>query len=291
MQTPENPSSVNAREPATAVFRFLVRSFFLHPLNNAVWPFLGILTVYFIWEGTFKREHALLLTYVFPLLNLFLGNPFKQAESNAPSLFERLPVARSTRLKGFVAASALYLFLVTGYCFYLLRGFGPMQYFSPDAYTYDVVNPQGDTLTLMTGMVPVNLYGEAPAFKRLTILVGKSVIFDGLIRINGVIPLAACLYLGLLGITLLLHYRKSLFLPAPALWQRFLHGLPYALYSLVGAIILADPFLADHQVAGILQWIPGHAAALFLSFAVLATTNIVVLAILLGGTIRSNRSL
>jgi hypothetical protein len=275
--------------PTRALFRFFTGSFFLHPRSNPVWPLLGILTVYFIWEGTFKREHALLLTYAFPFFHLFLGSPFKGAEITTPSLFERIPLRKRTRFLGFAAASALCMFLVTGYCFYLLRGFGPTQYFSPDAYTYDVVNPDGDTVTLMTGMVPINLYGEAPAFKRLTILVGKSVIFDGLIRINGVIPLAACLYIMLLAITLLLHSRNSLFLPPPPLWRRIFGYLPFALYGLLGIIILSDPFLSDPTVAAVLRWIPGHSTGLFLSLALMTAINLIIFAGMLTNTIRSNR--
>jgi len=289
MQKPEAAIAVESPRPATALFRFLVRSFFLHPLNNPVWPFLGILTVYFIWEGTFKKEHALLLTYVFPFLNLFLGNPFKHSEGSAPSLFERLPLARGARFRAFSAASALYLFLVTLYCFYLLRGFGPVQYFAPDAYTHTVVSPEGDTLVLMTGTVPNYIFGERPSFKSLTVLIGQSVIFDGLIRINGFILMAACLYLSLLGITLLLHYRRSVFLPASPRRQAPFIYLPFALYLLPGILVFVDPFLSGHAVSMALRFVPNHSEGLFLAISTMAAVNFLVMIWLLITTLAENR--
>lgn len=158
-----------------------------------------------------------------------------------------------------------------------------MQYFSPDATIHMEINEQGDTVTLMTGSVPNYVYGERPSFKTVTRLVGSSLVFDGLIRIEGMVAICALLYVLLLGVALLIHFRN-------AVGQGGVAGfLPFALYLVPGAVIMADPFLTGHATAMALRWVPGHAQGIFLCFASMAAINLVVLAALLALTLRKNR--
>ncbi len=239
------------RNRTASLILFLLRTYFLNPLNNPVFAVFAAALAFFAVDGSLDRYHVALVLYLGVLSHLFVGNLFgtggaRVAEGERLPLmhfFQALPLARKKIFSAYFVSILIYMTLFAlAFGLVLVRLMG-----LPDIEPIDYVQsigPEGDTITTLRGFVysPRGI----PSFVAITL--EKSMLFD-LIGRSVAIKLMAIFYYGSAFLYIfILHGWRRFSRPTVSPLRNLFHRLPLAFLFGLGILFAAELVLTQKEV-------------------------------------------
>jgi hypothetical protein len=165
-----------------AFIRFLLKNYFFNPKSNPIFFIFLILCIILIWSGDLNKAHAVLLPFFFVFSHYFMGNPFRETESqdseSSKSPFKRyfqyLPLSQNRVFGTYLVTAAIYFIIV--FVIMIMPSLGVSGLPSVDKpQITQKVTEEGDTILVLTGYI-YDKYRLQHA-KKVSVALDKSFIF------------------------------------------------------------------------------------------------------------------
>lgn len=252
------------RNRTAALIVFLLKTYFLNPLNNPVFAVFAAALAFFAVDGSLDKHHVAFVLYLGVLSHLWVGNLFGTGGARAAEgerlplmhFFQALPVGRRKVFSAYFISVLVYMTL-----FALAFGFVLFRVMRlPDIEPIDYVRsvgPDGDTTTTLRGFV----YSARgiPSFVALTL--EKSILFDLVGRSVAVKLLAMAYYGSVFLYIFILHAWHRFSRPGATPLRNLFHRAPLVFLFSFGLLFAAELVLTQKEMGVWTRAILEHAGA------------------------------